>query len=253
MRASHQKIRCGRGSSIPRQLTWMARHKPDLASIQDEVVGCRACPRLVAHREDVAARKTKRFADEMYWGRPVPSFGDPHARLLIVGLAPAAHGANRTGRMFTGDRSGEWLFEAMHLYGFSNRSIAISRDDGLELLDAYITATVRCAPPANKPSRAEIETCRPFLVRELRALRGLRVVLALGKVAFDAFLAAWSGMGGQVPRPKPKFAHGAECRLSGRLHLLASYHPSQQNTFTGRLTHPMFHAVFREARRLMEA
>ena len=236
---------------MPSQVTWMAGQETELATIQDGVVGCRSCPRLVAHREDIVARKTKRFADETYWGRPVPSFGDPQARLLIVGLAPAAHGANRTGRMFTGDRSGEWLYEAMHRYGFSSQPISIARDDGLELQDAYITAVVRCAPPANMPSRTEIETCRPFLVRELEALRRLRVVLTLGKVAFDGFLVAWAGMGGQVPRPKPKFAHGAECRLSERLHLLASYHPSQQNTFTGRLTRPMFHAVFRDARQLV--
>jgi len=231
----------------------MARQQLELAGIQDEVVGCRACPRLVAHREDVAARKTKRFAEEDYWGRPVPSFGDPHARLLIVGLAPAAHGANRTGKMFTGDRSGKWLFEAMHRYGFSNQPMSETRDDGLMLHDAYITAIVRCVPPGNKPDRGEIATCRPFLIRELEALRQLRVVLTLGRLAFDGFLDARTEMGGQVPRPKPKFAHGAASQLSSGLFLLASYHPSQQNTFTGRLSRPMFHAVFREASRLLEA
>lgn len=231
----------------------MKLDRAELAAIQYEVVRCRACPRLVAHREQVADRKTKRFAHETYWGRPLPSFGDPAARLLIVGLAPAAHGGNRTGRMFTGDRSGEWLFEAMHRTGFANQPNSIARDDGLELRDAYISATVRCAPPGNKPSRTEIETCRPFLLRELQALRSLRVVLALGKVAFDGFLAAWAGIGGQLQRPRPQFAHGASFPLSGRLQLLASYHPSQQNTFTGRLTRPMLHAVFREARQLLEA
>ncbi len=227
--------------------------KTELAVIQEQIVACRACPRLVTHREDIAARKTRRFADQTYWGRPVPSFGDPQAQLLIVGLAPAAHGANRTGRMFTGDRSGEWLFEAMHRYGFASQSISTSREDGLKLENAYITAVVRCAPPANKPSRIEQETCRTFLVRELAALRHVRVVLALGKVAFDGFLAAWAGTGGQVPRPKPKFAHRAERTLSDGLHLLASYHPSQQNTFTGRLTRRMFNDVFREARQLIDA
>ena len=231
----------------------MAKKKSELTVIQEEVVECRACPRLVTHREDIAARKTRRFADQSYWGRPVPSFGDLQAELLIVGLAPAAHGANRTGRMFTGDRSGEWLFEAMHRYGFSNQPKSTASEDGLRLKNAYITAVVRCAPPANKPSRIEKETCRTFLKREVAALQHVRVVLALGKIAFDGFLAAWAGAGGQVPRPKPKFAHRAGSTLSDGLHLLASYHPSQQNTFTGRLTRSMFHAVFREARHLIDA
>ncbi len=230
----------------------MAKQKAVLESIRCEVVECRACPRLVAHREEIAARKTRRFQDEIYWGRAVPSFGDPLAALLIVGLAPAAHGANRTGRMFTGDRSGEWLFEAMHQFGFSNQPLAASTNDGLELQNAYITAIARCAPPANKPSRTEIETCRAFLTRELNALHNLRVVLALGKVAFDGFLAAWASMGGQIPKPKPKFAHAAAAPLSEDLTLLASYHPSQRNTFTGTLTRPMFHSVFRQAKGLIE-
>lgn len=231
----------------------MFRQETELAAMQREVVDCRACPRLAGHRERIAARKVRRFASETYWGRPVPSFGDSQARLLIVGLAPAAHGANRTGRMFTGDRSGEWLFEAMHRYGFSNQPQSSARDDGLALSDAYITAIVRCAPPANKPDRQEITACRPFLIREIQALPHLRVVLALGKIAFDGFLASWAASGGIVSKPKPKFAHGGAFRLSAHLHLLASYHPSQQNTFTGRLTRPMFHAVFREAKRLLEA
>jgi len=227
--------------------------RSELTGIQDDVVECRACPRLVAHREAVAARKTKRFADELYWGRPVPSFGDPNPRLLIVGLAPAAHGGNRTGRMFTGDRSGDWLFEAMHRHGFANQSESSARGDGLELFDAYITAIVRCAPPANKPGRTEIVTCRSYLVRELAALRNLRVVIALGQIAFNGFLAAWTEAGWPITRPKPKFSHGAAVTLSEKVYLLASYHPSQQNTFTGRLTRPMLHSVFREARRLIEA
>jgi len=231
----------------------MAPQTQSLSAVQDEVVGCQACPRLVAHREEVAARKTKRFADEPYWGRPVPSFGDPNARLLIVGLAPAAHGGNRTGRMFTGDRSGDWLFEAMHRYGYANQPRSSGRGDGLELLDAYITAIVRCAPPANKPGRTEIVTCRSYLIRELAALRSLRVVIALGRIAFEGILAALIETGLQIPRPKPKFSHGAAFALSEDLHLLASYHPSQQNTFTGRITRPMLHSVFREANRLIEA
>lgn len=223
----------------------------ELSAIDEEVVRCLACPRLVAHREDIAARKTKRFADQAYWGRPVPSFGDPNAQLLIVGLAPAAHGANRTGRMFTGDRSGDWLFEAMQRYGFANQPTSISSGDGLKLKNAYIAAVVRCAPPANKPSRMERETCRTYLVRELAALKRVRIVLTLGKIAFDGFLAARAAIGGDVPKPKPKFAHLAQYQVEDGLSLLASYHPSQQNTFTGRLTRSMFHAVFHEARQIV--
>ncbi len=195
--------------------------------------------------------KTKRFAEEDYWGRPVPAFGDPNAELLIVGLAPAAHGANRTGRMFTGDRSGDWLFEAMHRFGFANQPTSKSIDDGLQLTNAYISAVVRCAPPANKPERTEIEACRSYLLREMEALRNLKVVLALGKIGFDGFLAAWEGSGGQVPKPKPKFGHLAKYALSDDLHLLASYHPSQQNTFTGTLTRQMFYSVFEDVDQLI--
>jgi len=225
--------------------------KTKLDGIQNDIVGCRICPRLVEHRETMAMLKTKRFAEEDYWGRPVPAFGDPNAELLIVGLAPAAHGANRTGRMFTGDRSGDWLFEAMHKFGFANLPTSTSVDDGLQLTNAYITAVVRCAPPANKPNRTEIEACRTYLLRELEALVNLRVVVALGKIGFDGFLATWAESGGEVSRPKPKFAHLAQYQLAGGLTLMASYHPSQQNTFTGRLTRPMFHAVFREAKKLI--
>lgn len=228
-----------------------ARASAELEAIQAEVIECRLCPRLVAHREQVAAKKTRRFADQEYWGRAVPAFGDPGARLLIVGLAPAAHGANRTGRMFTGDRSGEWLFEALHRFGFANQAQASSLDDGLELRGAYITAVARCAPPGNKPTAVEKQACRGFLVRELQALPELRAVLALGKIAFDGFLAAWATGGGLVPRPKPTFAHAIAHQLDGGMQLLVSYHPSQQNTFTGRLTRPMFHAVFRKARALV--
>lgn len=218
-----------------------------LLAIRVEVVGCRKCPRLVRHREKIAVQKTKRFASEDYWGKAVPAFGDLEAKLLVVGLAPAAHGANRTGRMFTGDRSGEWLYAAMHRFGFASAGESRSRKDGLRLLGAYVTAVVRCAPPQNKPSRSEIETCRSYLVREIEALSHLSVVIALGRIAFDGFLAAWREIGREVPRPKPKFTHGAEYALVGA-RLLASYHPSQQNTFTGRLTRSMFHRVFRRAR-----
>ena len=227
--------------------------KAELVSIEEEVAACRACPRLVAHREQIAARKVKRFADQTYWGRPVPSFGDPKAQLLIVGLAPAAHGANRTGRMFTGDRSGDWLFEAMHRFGFASQAQSTSQEDGLTLRNAYITAVVRCAPPGNKPNQTEKKNCRSYLIRELAALSRVRVVLALGKIGFDGFLVAWAGTGGQVPKPSPKFGHLAQYRLADGLSLLASYHPSQQNTFTGRLTRPMFHGVFRDVTRLLDA
>ena len=225
----------------------------DFAAINEEIVQCRACPRLVAHREDIAVRKTRRFADQSYWGRPVPSFGDPKAQLLIVGLAPAAHGANRTGRMFTGDRSGDWLFEAMHKFGFASQPSSTANDDGLKLTNAYITAVVRCAPPANKPTQTEKETCRSYLIREMEALKRVRVVLALGKIAFDGFLAFRAAIGWEMPKPKPKFGHRANYALSDDLHLLASYHPSQQNTFTGRLTRSMFHAVIRDAKQLVES
>jgi uracil-DNA glycosylase len=193
--------------------------------------------------------KTKRFASEEYWGKAVPAFGDPEARLLVVGLAPAAHGANRTGRMFTGDRSGDWLYAAMYRYGFATQGESRSREDGLRLRGAYVTAVVRCAPPENKPARSEIENCRPYLVREIEALSGLTVVIALGRIAFDGFLAAWRALDREIPRPRPKFGHAAEYDLA-EARLIASYHPSQQNTFTGKLTRPMFHRVFRRARRL---
>lgn len=225
--------------------------KNTLIAVGNEVIECRKCSRLVRHREEIARRKTRRFTSEDYWGKAVPGFGDYAARLLVVGLAPAGHGANRTGRMFTGDRSGEWLYAAMHRFGFASQSESRSKDDGLRLLGAYVTAVVRCAPPQNKPSRSEIGACRPFLVREIEALLAadLCVVVALGRVAFEGFLAAWSELGREIPRPKPRFAHGAHYELDG-VRLLASYHPSQQNTFTGRLTRAMFHRVFGRARRI---
>ncbi len=226
-----------------------------LAALERRVVACRLCPRLVEHREHISYVKTRRFEDQAYWGKPSPAFGDPRARLLLVGLAPAAHGGNRTGRMFTGDRSGDWLYEALHHFGFANQPESVARDDGLRLTDAIITAAARCAPPGNKPTSAELHNCRGYLVRELELLQQVRVVLALGRIAFDGFLAAWKAAGWPVPSPKPRFAHCSEATLQGaktEILLLGSYHPSQQNTFTGRLTRPMFHRVFRRARGALE-
>jgi uracil-DNA glycosylase family 4 len=212
-----------------------------------EVAACRACPRLVEWREEVARTKRASFRDEEYWGRGVPGFGDPAARLLVVGLAPAAHGANRTGRMFTGDRSGEWLYRAMWRAGFANQPDAVSRDDGLELRGAWVTSPVKCAPPANRPTPAERDRCRPFLLRELELLDDVRVVVALGGFGFDQ-AARFLGAAG-----RPRFGHGVEVELPGRRTLLGCYHVSQQNTFTGRLTEPMLDAVFARARQLCDA
>jgi len=217
-----------------------------LAGVNRAVVRCRRCPRLVAHREAAGASAPRRFQDDRYWGRAVPGFGRADARLLIVGLAPAAHGANRTGRMFTGDRSGEWLYAALNRFGFANQPQSTARDDGLELHDCYITAAARCAPPGNKPTREEFDACRGFLASEIELLDRVRVVLALGKIAFDQYLNACRALGRSVPSPRPVFAHAARAELPWGT-LLASYHPSQQNTFTGRLTQPMFDRVFRLA------
>jgi uracil-DNA glycosylase len=222
----------------------------DLHSLIERVVDCRACPRLVEWREKVAREKRAAFATEEYWGRPVPPFGDPAGRLLIVGLAPAAHGGNRTGRMFTGDRSGDWLYASMYRTGFANQPHATSKDDGLALTDAYITAPVRCAPPANKPTLEERNTCLPYLVRELELLPNVRVIVALGKFAWDSALKVLSMGGVAIPRPKPAFGHLAES-VVGDYSLVGSYHPSQQNTFTGKLTEPMMDAVFERSRALM--
>lgn len=226
-------------------------NRREFAQLQQEVVACRRCPRLVEWREQVAREKVKRFADADYWGKPIPSLGDPSARLLIVGLAPAAHGANRTGRMFTGDRSGDWLYRALHKAGFANQPTAEHRRDGLRLHDCLITASCRCAPPQNKPTREEMLNCRPFLLREVALLRNLRLVVALGKIAFDTTLATFAEVHSRRYAPKPRFAHGAEFPLIDEIVLIASFHPSQQNTFTGRLTEPMFNAIFRRAQRLL--
>ena len=223
----------------------MTTDRAALASLTAEIVACRACPRLVSWREEVARAKVARFRDEVYWGRPVPGFGDPEARILLLGLAPAAHGGNRTGRVFTGDASGDFLWPALHRAGLANRGSSRRADDGLTLTGVYIAAAVRCAPPANKPTVVERDTCAPFLARELALLTDVRVIVALGQFGWDAGLRALAGLGFQT-RPKPRFGHGAEAAL-GPYVLLGSYHPSQQNTFTGRLTPPMFDAVLQHA------
>jgi uracil-DNA glycosylase family 4 len=220
-----------------------------LVSLQDHISRCRLCPRLVEWREKVAREKVRRFANEQYWGKPVPSFGDPRARLLVIGLAPAAHGGNRTGRVFTGDRSGDWLFRALHKAGFANQPSSVARNDGLRLRDCYVTAAVRCAPPQNKPLPQEISNCRPYLLRELELLKRTRVIVALGRLAFDVAIAS-VGLEGHASR-RPRFRHGAECQLQRGIALIASFHPSQQNTFTGKLTEPMFDRVFARACKLI--
>jgi uracil-DNA glycosylase family 4 len=222
-------------------------HGQPLVEIAARVSVCRACPRLVAWRELVAQEKRRAFADETYWGRPVPSFGAGDPRILILGLAPAAHGANRTGRMFTGDRSGDWLYASLHRVGLANQPTSESADDGLTLRGVYITAPVRCAPPANKPAPDERDACRPWLVREVELLwPGLRAVVVLGGFAWATLWPTLREAGLPVPARPPAFAHGAEVRLDGRS-VLGCYHVSQQNTFTGRLTEPMLDAVLRRA------
>jgi uracil-DNA glycosylase family 4 len=213
--------------------------------LETEVTACRQCPRLVAWREQVARDRRAAFAHETYWGRPIPGFGDPDARVLILGLAPAAHGANRTGRIFTGDRSGDWLFAALHRTGFANQPTSVSPGDGLVLRDCWVTAAVRCAPPANRPSPDERDRCLPWGVRELGLLADVRVILCLGGFAWDAALRLRAASGEPAIRPRPRFGHGAE-----HAPLLGCYHPSQQNTFTGRLTTEMTDTVLRRARSL---
>jgi uracil-DNA glycosylase family 4 len=221
-----------------------------IEKILREVVVCRKCPRLVAWREAVAADPPARHRGEKYWARPLPGFGDPDARLLIVGLAPAAHGGNRTGRIFTGDRSGDWLFRALNRAGFANKPMSVSKDDGLRLKDCYIAATVRCAPPANRPTPIERDNCLPYLAREIGVLKRLRVVVALGAFAWDGALRALASHGVSMPRPRPKFGHAAEVAV-GEYRLIGSFHPSQQNTFTGKLTEKALDAVFSKARQIL--
>jgi uracil-DNA glycosylase len=217
-----------------------------LATIEGEVVACRRCPRLVEWRERVAHEKVARFRDEVYWGRPVPGFGDPDARILLLGLAPAAHGGNRTGRVFTGDASGDFLWPALHAAGLANRPVSQRRGDGLEALDLWVTAPVKSAPPDNKPLPSERDNCEPYLLREVGALDRLSVVVALGGFAWASALRTFAALGAELPRPLPKFGHGAEVRI-GRWTLLGCYHVSQQNTFTGRLTRAMLDAVLLRA------
>lgn len=242
--------------------------KEPFANVKTEIIECKRCPRLVKWREKVATEKVKRFQGDAYWGKPVPSFGDEKAKLLIVGLAPAAHGGNRTGRMFTGDRSGEWLYRALHRAGFANQAASLQLDDGLELIDCYITAVIHCAPPDNKPLPDEINNCRPYLHSEIENLAQVRVVVALGRLAYDTAYSMFEKSGREmnptgadddanaqrpVKQRKPKFAHGAESLLNANITLIAAYHPSQQNTFTGRLTEAMLDAVFTRARRILDS
>ncbi len=209
-----------------------------IAELHDEIVECRRCDRLVEWRESAAVQKRASYRDEEYWGRGVPGFGDPMAKVLVLGLAPAAHGANRTGRIFTGDRSGDWLYRAMYRAGFANQPTSTGRDDGLKLTNAWVTSAVKCAPPDNKPSIDERDACLPFLRREIAALSRLRVVVCLGAFAYEAACREFD------VKPRPKFGHGVEANSPSGVILVCSFHPSQQNTFTGRLTEPMFDAIF---------
>jgi len=230
----------------------VTRARPALAALRREIEACRACPRLVAWREESASKPPRRYAGETYWARPVPGFGDPDAPLLVVGLAPAAHGGNRTGRMFTGDSSGDFLFAALHRAGFASQPESVRRGDGLTLSGLYMLAPVRCAPPDNRPTPDEFDRCRPFFARELALLPNVRVVLALGGLAWTSTLRVLAGAGAAIPRPAPSFGHGAEVAIDvpgrGPVTLLGSYHVSRQNTNTGRLTSQMFDAILARAR-----
>jgi uracil-DNA glycosylase family 4 len=221
-------------------------------TLQQEIVQCRLCPRLVEWRERIAREKAPRFRTQEYWGRPLPSFGNPDASLVIIGLAPAAHGGNRTGRMFTGDRSGDWLYEALYRFGFATQPSSLHRNDGLALLDCLITAAVRCAPPNNKPLPPELNNCRRYLRHELKLTEKKRVIVVLGHIALQAFLKAWREAFVSRPIERVVFRHGGVWELSSRLTLISSYHPSQQNTQTGRLTRPMFHSIFERARAILD-
>jgi len=239
-----------RGVAVPSPVPRPAAERAAaLETLRGEIVGCRRCPRLVAWRELVAREKVARYRDEPYWGRPLPGFGDPDATMLIVGLAPAAHGGNRTGRVFTGDASGDFLWAALHQLGLADRASSRRADDGLTLHGVRIAAAVRCAPPLNKPTIEERETCAPFLSRELEILDTARVIVVLGQFGWNAVLRVLAAAGQPVPRPRPRFGHGVEVPIGGRI-LIGSYHPSQQNTFTGVLTAPMFTAVLARARDL---
>ncbi len=221
-----------------------------LTVLNNEIIRCTRCPRLVEYREQIGREKRRAYREHEYWARPVPGFGDPNARVLVLGLAPGAHGSNRTGRPFTGDRSGEFMYPILHKIGFASQPNAVSRDDGLKLIDCYITAAVRCAPPDNKPLPSELANCAPYLDRELAALKNLAVVVALGKIAFDAYLNHLKRGGLLTGKAGYVFGHGAEYGLANGITLLASYHPSNQNTATGKLTAKMFEEVFRRAKRI---
>jgi len=230
----------------------MKSERTQLDKLNADIVQCRKCPRLVKWREKVAKVKTARYSDWEYWGKPVPGFGDPNARMLVVGLAPGAHGANRTGRMFTGDSSGNWLYGTLHKFGFASRLLSLSRTDGMKLKDCYITAALRCAPPQNKATANEFHNCNAFLLDELRILYNIRIIVALGKVAFDRVIDAYRELHMTTLSKRPEFKHGLEIPLNYRQVLIASYHPSQQNTFTGVLTHQKFDAIFRRAKKILE-
>lgn len=221
-----------------------------LSDIQHEVVTCIRCPRLVTYSQEIAYKKRRMYQEWVYWGRPVPSYGDPEARLLIVGLAPAAHGANRTGRMFTGDTSADFLFETLYSLGFASSPTSRVKEDGMVLRDAYITSAARCAPPGNKPHRQELMNCKTYLKNEIALLSSVQVIMALGKIAFDLVWLVIQEMGTEIPSPRPKFGHGVTCRLN-EITLMGSYHPSRQNTQTGRLTQAMFSSVFRKAKGML--
>jgi uracil-DNA glycosylase family 4 len=222
--------------AIPSNLT--------IKNLNRQIISCKKCPRLVEWRETIAKEKTRRFAEWDYWGKPVPGFGDPAAQLWIIGLAPAAHGANRTGRMFTGDRSGDWLYRALFKAGFCNHTNSVGRDDGLALRNCYISALARCAPPGNKPTKEEFTNCHPYLESELEMLKKINVILCLGQLSFNHAIILTNKKGLGHFRPRPKFEHGLNLEIKKDLQLIASYHPSQQNTFTGKLTEEMFNNIF---------
>jgi len=226
--------------------------KNSFLALKYDVINCCQCPRLVAWRKEIAHRKTKRFSDQNYWGKPVAGFGDPQAQLLIIGLAPAGHGSNRTGRMFTGDRSGDWLYRALHKVGFANQPISLHSRDGLKLTDCYITACIRCAPPQNKPAPEEFRNCRNFLINDIQLLKNVKVVIGLGKFAFDHGVRALTEAYNLKLRNRPIFFHAMVVDLSSKITLIGSYHPSQQNTFTRRLTEPMFDKIFQKAKTIIK-
>ncbi len=230
----------------------VSRPSPNIPSLQSKIISCRKCPRLVRWREDVAKKKTKRFAEWEYWGKPVPSFGDPDASLLVVGLAPAAHGGNRTGRIFTGDESGNWLYRTLHKSGFASQPSSTGRDDGMRLTGCYITAACHCAPPQNKLLQKEILNCRPFMLRELQLLKNLHVIVGLGKLGFDAVFDCVRELEWTALKSRPRFGHGVRYQLNDTLTLLGCYHPSQQNTFTGKLNEKMLDTLFRTASTIVQ-